>query len=67
MVGTMIKKIFGALLLVSILCTFQLNANTLNKETVERVKEATVFILMESNNNQSVVNNNGRGTCSDSL
>ena len=64
MVGTMIKKIFGALLLVSILCTFQLNANTLNKETVERVKEATVFILMQSKNNQSVVNNNGRGTCS---
>ena len=64
MVETMIKKIFGALLLVSILCTFQLNANTLNKETVERVKEATVFILMESKNNQSVVNNNGRGTCS---
>ena len=60
----MIKKIFGALLLVSLLCTFQLYANTLNKETVERVKEATVFILMESTNNQSVVNNNGRGTCS---
>ena len=60
----MIKKIFGALLLVSLLCTFQLYANTLNKETVERVKEATVFILMESRNNQSVVNNNGRGTCS---
>ena len=64
MVETMIKKIFGALLLVSLLCTFQLYANTLNKETVERVKEATVFILMESRNNQSVVNNNGRGTCS---
>ena len=44
----MIKKIFGALLLVSLLCTFQLYANTLNKETVEKVKEATVFILMES-------------------
>ena len=52
------------ILLVSLLCTFQLYANTLNKETVERVKEATVFILMESRNNQSVVNNNGRGTCS---
>ena len=64
MVETMIKKIFGALLLVSLLCTFQLYANTLNKETVERVKEETVFILMESRNNQSVVNNNGRGTCS---
>ena len=60
----MIKKIFGALLLVSLLCTFQLYANTLNKETVEKVKEATVFILMESKNNQSVVGNNGRGTCS---
>ena len=59
----MIKKIFGALLLVSLLCTFQLYANTLNKETVEKVKEATVFILMESKNNQSVVGNNGRGTC----
>ena len=64
MVETMIKKIFGALLLVSLLCTFQLYANTLNKETVEKVKEATVFILMESKNNQSVVGNNGRGTCS---
>ena len=63
MVETMIKKIFGALLLVSLLCTFQLYANTLNKETVEKVKEATVFILMESKNNQSVVGNNGRGTC----
>ena len=64
MVETMIKKISGALLLVSLLCTFQLYANTLNKETVEKVKEATVFILMESKNNQSVVGNNGRGTCS---
>ena len=39
-------------------------ASTLNKETVERVKEATVFILMESTNNSSISNPSGRGTCS---
>ena len=39
-------------------------ASTLNKETVEKVKEATVFILIESANNTSITNPNGRGTCS---
>ena len=39
-------------------------ASTLNKETVERVKKATVFIIMESKNNTSITNPNGRGTCS---
>ena len=58
----MIKKIF--VLLVLLCTTFTLNANSLSKEIVEKVKEATVFILMESPNNESVVNNNGRGTCS---
>jgi phenylalanyl-tRNA synthetase alpha chain len=37
---------------------------SLNKETVERVKKATVFIIMESTNNTSVNNPSGRGTCS---
>ena len=37
---------------------------SLNKETVERVKKATVFIIMESKNNTSITNPNGRGTCS---
>ena len=39
-------------------------ASTLNKETVEMVKKATVFIIMESKNNTSITNPNGRGTCS---
>ena len=39
-------------------------ASTLNKETVDKVKEATVFILIESANNTSITNPNGRGTCS---
>ena len=39
-------------------------ASTLNKETVEKVKEATVFILIESSNNTSITNPSGRGTCS---
>ena len=39
-------------------------ASSLNKETVERVKKATVFIIMESTNNSSINNPNGRGTCS---
>jgi serine protease Do len=39
-------------------------ASSLNKETVERVKKATVFIIMESTNNSSVNNPSGRGTCS---
>ena len=37
---------------------------SLNKETVERVKKATVFIIMESKNNTSITNPSGRGTCS---
>ena len=36
----------------------------LNKETVERVKQATVFILMTSFNNSSINNPNGQGMCS---
>ena len=39
-------------------------ASTLNKETVQKVKEATVFILIESANNTSITNPSGRGTCS---
>jgi len=39
-------------------------ASTLNKETVDKVKEATVFILIESANNTSITNPSGRGTCS---
>lgn len=39
-------------------------ASTLNKETVNKVKEATVFILIESANNTSITNPTGRGTCS---
>ena len=39
-------------------------ASTLNKETVNKVKEATVFILIESANNTSITNPSGRGTCS---
>jgi len=61
MVETMKKYlilIFGLLIATSIF------AGSLNKETVERVKKATVFILMESTNNTSVINPIGRGTCS---
>ena len=49
-----------------LLCFFagSVVASTLNKETVERVKKATVFIIMESKNNTSITNPNGRGTCS---
>jgi len=50
--------IFGLLIATSIF------AGSLNKETVERVKKATVFLLMESTNNTSVINPIGRGTCS---
>jgi serine protease Do len=61
MVETMKKYlilIFGLLIATSIF------AGSLNKETVERVKKATVFLLMESTNNKSVINPIGRGTCS---
>ena len=61
MVETMKKYlilIFGLLIATSIF------AGSLNKETVERVKKATVFLLMESTNNTSVINPIGRGTCS---
>ena len=36
----------------------------LNKETVEKVKQATVFIVMKSFNNSSVHNPDGTGLCS---
>lgn len=42
----------------------QLFAGSLNKETVEKVKKATVYIMMESKNNASITNPIGRGTCS---
>lgn len=56
------KRVFIFILL----CFFagSIVASTLNKETVEKVKEATVFILIESANNTSVTNPNGRATCS---
>lgn len=59
----MIKKIF--VLLVFVLCTtFSIYANTLSKEIVEKVKAATVFMMMSSNNNISITNPNGGGMCS---
>jgi serine protease Do len=56
------KRVFIFILL----CFFagSIVASTLNKETVEKVKEATVFILIESANNTSITNPNGRATCS---
>ncbi len=54
--------------LASIICFFvaacSLAFAGLNKETVERVKQATVFILMESDNNISITNPTGQGMCS---
>ena len=52
------------LLTLSLLIATSVFAGSLNKETVERVKGATVFILMESTNNSSIINPTGRGTCS---
>ena len=57
------KKIF--LLLVFVLCTtFSIYANTLSKEIVEKVKSATVFMMLTSQNNISITNPNGGGMCS---
>ena len=61
MVETM-KKYF--ILAFSLLITSSVFASTLSKEIVEKVKEATVFILIESANNTSITNPSGRGTCS---
>ena len=61
MVETM-KKYF--ILAFSLLITSSVFASTLSKEIVEKVKEATVFILIESANNTSITNPTGRGTCS---
>jgi serine protease Do len=59
----MIKKIF--VLLVCVLCTtLTINANTLSKEVVEKVKSATVFMMMSSDNNITITNPNGGGLCS---
>jgi S1-C subfamily serine protease len=57
-----VQKILGLILILTIGFCSPLLA--LNKETVERVKQAVVFIMMESNNNSSINNPNGRGTCS---
>jgi len=52
------------ILAFSLLITSSIFAGTLSKEIVEKVKEATVFILIESANNTSITNPSGRGTCS---
>jgi serine protease Do len=61
MVETMKKYI---ILILCLLVATSVFAGSLSKEVVERVKEATVFILMESKNNSSIINPTGRGTCS---
>ncbi len=61
MVETMKKYL---ILAFSLLITSSIFAGTLSKEIVEKVKEATVFILIESANNTSITNPSGRGTCS---
>jgi len=61
MVETMKKYL---ILAFSLLITSSIFAGTLSKEIVEKVKQATVFILMESKNNTSITNPSGRGTCS---
>jgi len=55
-------KFIGLILILTIGFCSPLFA--LNKETVERVKQAVVFIIMESTNNSSIQNPTGRGTCS---
>tara|TARA_Y100000034_G_scaffold28209_1_gene33901 strand:- start:3317 stop:4393 length:1077 start_codon:yes stop_codon:yes gene_type:complete len=54
--------------LASIICFFvaacSLAFAGLNKETVDKVRQATVFILMNSSNNISVNNPDGTGLCS---
>tara|TARA_B110000263_G_scaffold141598_1_gene122884 strand:- start:271 stop:1434 length:1164 start_codon:yes stop_codon:yes gene_type:complete len=52
------------ILAFSLLIASSIFASTLSKEIVEKVKEATVFILIESANNTSITNPTGRGTCS---
>ena len=61
MVETMKKYL---ILAFSLLIASSIFASTLSKEIVEKVKEATVFILIESANNTSITNPTGRGTCS---
>lgn len=55
------KKIIAVALA---LCVASIAWAGLNKETVERVKAATVFILIKSNNNLSIHNPEGSGMCS---
>ena len=52
------------ILAFSLLIASSIFGGALSKEVVEKVKQATVFILMESTNNSSINNPNGRGTCS---
>ena len=52
------------ILVFSLLIASSIFAGTLSKEIVEKVKKATVYIMMESKNNTSVINPSGRGTCS---
>ena len=59
-----IMKKFLILMIANLLIASVAFSSSLNKEIVDKVKKATVFILMQSGNNQAVLGPNGRGTCS---
>ena len=59
-----IMKKFLILMIANLLIASVAFTSSLNKEIVDKVKGATVFILMQSGNNASVLGPNGRGTCS---
>ena len=46
------------------ICFASITWASLNKEIVDKVKAATVFIVMKSDNNVSITNQNGTGMCS---
>ena len=62
MVETMKKYL--ALIMCLVVASCSIVYAGLNKETVERVKQATVFIVMKSYNNSSINNPDGTGLCS---
>jgi len=61
----MVENMKKIILIFSLIITFgSVAIASLNKETVEKVKQATVFMMMTSTNNSAIQNPNGRGLCS---
>jgi serine protease Do len=60
----MVENMKKIMLIICLMIVGSITIASLNKETVDKVKRATVFIMIANSNNSTLQNPEGRGSCS---